>query len=349
MAKVKKPTPQNNIPVQETKHKGIPVTDVKSAQEALMAQLQAPPSEEPVEQEVQTEVEENTSEQAMENAESVETKTEDSGELTVDDLVDDTPTEETQEPSTYTVKVDGKDVEVTLDELQSGYSRQADYTRKSQVLAEQRQKADDELAATQQERQRYSQALEQLGDSTDFEINQFKNVDWNKLKADDPMAYIQQKDALRDLQDSKIKIANEKKELQAKEQKEYEAGMLKHREQQIQLLAERLPEWVDPTKGPSLKQDIKSFALKKGFTEQEINMLVDARSIEVLNNAMKYENLLNAKIAKKKVKTVPKVTKPGTGVSKVEVDSEKVKQQRARLKRTGKVDDAAKILEGFLS
>ena len=65
MVKITKPTPQNNIPVQESKHKGIPVTDVKSAQEALLAQLQTPASEQSVEEEVQTEVEENTSEQAM--------------------------------------------------------------------------------------------------------------------------------------------------------------------------------------------------------------------------------------------------------------------------------------------
>ena len=78
MAKISKATPDNNIPVTESKHKGIPVTDVASAQAALLAQLQAPASEQPVEEEVQTEVEDNTSEQAMENAESVETQAEDS-------------------------------------------------------------------------------------------------------------------------------------------------------------------------------------------------------------------------------------------------------------------------------
>ena len=347
MAKIKKATPGSNIPTKESTHKGIPVTDVASAQAAIQAQLQAPATEEPVEQVLESEVE-DTSEQATEVAESVETQAEDSDELTVDDLDADNQSEETETPQSYTVKVDGKDVEVTLEELQAGYSRQADYTRKSQVLAEQRKQMDDELSATQQERQRYSHALEQLGDSTDFEINQFKDVDWNKLKADDPMAYIQQKDALRDLQDSKNKINAEKQKLQEQQEKEYKANMLKHRDEQIKLLSERLPDWTDPTKGPKLKQDIKSFALSKGFTEQEINMLIDARSIEVLNNAMKYENLLNAKIAKKKVKTVPKVTKPGAGVSKAEKDTEKVKQQRAKLKRTGKVGDAAKMLEGLI-
>jgi len=347
MAKIKKATPGSNIPTKESTHKGIPVTDVASAQAAIQAQLQAPATEEPVEQVLESEVE-DTSEQATEVAESVETQAEDSDELTVDDLDADNQSEETETPQSYTVKVDGKDVEVTLEELQAGYSRQADYTRKSQVLAEQRKQMDDELSATQQERQRYSHALEQLGDSTDFEINQFKDVDWNKLKADDPMAYIQQKDALRDLQDSKNKINAEKQKIQEQQENEYKTNMLKHRDEQIKLLSERLPDWTDPTKGPKLKQDIKSFALAKGFTEQEINMLIDARSIEVLNNAMKYENLLNAKIAKKKVKTVPKVTKPGAGVSKAEKDTEKVKQQRAKLKTSGKVGDAAKMIEGLI-
>jgi hypothetical protein len=39
------------------------------------------------------------------------------------------------------VKVDGEDVEVPFSELQKGYSREADYTRKAQALAQQRQEA----------------------------------------------------------------------------------------------------------------------------------------------------------------------------------------------------------------
>ena len=59
-------------------------------------------------------------------------------------------------------------LQVTQEELLAGYSRQADYTRKSQVLSEQRQKADAELAATQQERQRYLSQLEQFEHSGRF-------------------------------------------------------------------------------------------------------------------------------------------------------------------------------------
>ena len=40
----------------------------------------------------------------------------------------------------YNVKIDGEVLEVTLDELQNGYQRQADYTRKTQELASERER-----------------------------------------------------------------------------------------------------------------------------------------------------------------------------------------------------------------
>ena len=84
-------------------------------------------------------------------------------------------------------------------------------------------------------------------------------------------------------------------------------------------MVQRLPEWTDPDKGPKLKQNIKSFAVKKGFTEQEVSSLIDARSVDVLHKAMLYENLLAAKISGKKTKVVPKVTRPGSPATKGEI------------------------------
>ena len=45
-------------------------------------------------------------------------------------------TQDETKPEVFTVKVDGKEIEVTLDELQKGYSRTQDYTRKTQQVAE---------------------------------------------------------------------------------------------------------------------------------------------------------------------------------------------------------------------
>ena len=335
-----------SIPTKESKHSGIPVTDVESAQKALLNSIRAS-KEQPETVEGETETQEAVSEQAMENAESVENEAVET--LTAEDLVDDNQQEQVSEPRTYTVKIDGKDTEVTEDELLSGYSRQADYTRKSQVLAEQRKKMDEELAATQQERQQYQSQLEQFKIQADSKLEEFKSVDWTKLKEEDPMEYALKRDQYRELQENKRLVAEEQQNLAQKQQAEMQTKWNEELARQQEVMAQRLPEWNDPEKGPKLKQNIKSFALKKGFTEQEVDSLIDARSVDVLHKAMMYETLLEAKISQKKAKVVPKVQKPGAPSTKSEVNSEKVKQTRARLKRSGRVDDAALAIKSIMS
>ena len=338
---------KDDIPKKESTHGGVPVTDVASAQKALQGMMSTP-TEQSEENQEETETQEEVSAQDMES-ESVETEAENPDGLSAEDLVDQDQVEESQTPSTYTIKVDGKDVEVTLDELQAGYSRQADYTRKSQVLAEQRKKADEELAATQQERQHYLSQLEQFNTQADAKIKEFSSTDWTKLKEEDPTEYMLKRDQYRELQDNKRMVEEEQKNLQLKSQQEHEAKWQEELGRQQEIMAQRLPEWVDPDKGPKLKQSIKTFAVKKGFTEQEVNSLIDARSVDVLHKAMLYENLLAAKISNKKTKVVPKVQKPGSPPTKGEISSDKLKAQRARLKRSGHVNDASKLIESLMT
>jgi hypothetical protein len=306
------------------------------------------PKEQPSEDQVETEATEEVSAQDMES-ESVQTEVENPDGLTADDLVDDTQEEVNETPGTYTIKVDGKDVEVTLDELQAGYSRQADYTRKSQVLAEQRKQADEELAATQQERQRYLSQLEQFNTQADSKINELKSTDWTKLKEEDPTEYMLKRDQYRELQENKRTVEEEQKNLQYKSQQEQQAKWQEELGRQQEIMAQRLPEWNDPTKGAKLKQDIKSFAVKTGFSEQEVDSLIDARSVDVLHKAMLYDNLLAAKISNKKSKVVPKVTRPGSPATKGEISSDKVKAQRAKLRKSGHVKDASSVIESLMN
>ena len=339
---------KEDIPIKESTNGGVPVTDVVSAQRAIQQSLMGTPKEQTPEDEVETETTEEVSAQDMES-ESVQTEVENPDGLTADDLVDDTQEEVNETPGTYTIKVDGKDVEVTLDELQAGYSRQADYTRKSQVLAEQRKQADEELAATQQERQRYLSQLEQFNTQADSKLDELKSTDWTRLKEEDPTEYMLKRDQYRELQENKRTVEEEQKNLQYKTQQEQQAKWQEELGRQQKIMAQRLPEWNDPTKGAKLKQDIKSFAVKTGFTEQEVDSLIDARSVDVLHKAMLYDNLLAAKISNKKAKVVPKVTRPGSPATKGEISSDKVKAQRARLKKSGRVKDATSVIESLMN
>ena len=337
---------KDDIPTQDSKFGGTPVTDVQSAQEALQGMMNTP-SEQSSEDQEEIETQEDVSAQDMES-ESVEVEASNPDGLSAEDLVDDEQEVENETPQMYTIKVDGKDTEVTLEELQNGYSRQADYTRKSQVLAEQRKKADDELATTQQERQRYLSQLEQLNGQADSKLKELSSTDWNKLKEEDPMEYMTQRDAYRDLQENRRILKDEQKEVGLKQQQEQLTRFEEVKKINYNELVQRLPEWGDPEKGSQVKQAVKNYAVGKGFTENELNNLIDARSVEVLHKAMLYENLLKAKISNKKTKVVPKMQKPGVGTLKSEVSSDKVKAQRARLRKSGHISDASSLIESLM-
>nr|DAX91113.1 MAG TPA: Scaffolding protein [Caudoviricetes sp.] len=60
------------------------------------------------------------------------------------------PENATPEPQMYTVKVDGQEMQVPLEELLNGYQRQADYSRKTQALADERRQLQQQYAQYQQ-------------------------------------------------------------------------------------------------------------------------------------------------------------------------------------------------------
>ena len=67
-----------------------------------------------------------------------------------------------EQPQLYTIKQNGVEVEVTLEELQNGYSRQQDYTRKTQELANQRKEIESQQAELRQKDDIYKDLLPKL-------------------------------------------------------------------------------------------------------------------------------------------------------------------------------------------
>ena len=72
-----------------------------------------------------------------------------------------------EEPAgeSYTVKVDGEESEVTLEELQDGYQRQADYTRKTQELADERKRLQQAEAIVSSLENNPEETLKALGEA----------------------------------------------------------------------------------------------------------------------------------------------------------------------------------------
>jgi len=119
-------------------------------------------------------------------------------------------------------------------------------------------------------------------------------------------------------------------------------------EENKKLIVKKIPKYFDPEEGIKLQNNIREFGLNEGLSDEELDSMIDARAVNILYKAMLYDQLQSTKISSKKSKVVPKMQRPGTPSTRAEVSSEKVKAHRARLKRSGKVDDAAALIKSMM-
>ena len=255
-----------------------------------------------------------------------------------------------EEDLKYTIKVDGEELEVGIEELKNGYQRQADYTRKSQALAEQRKETEQiqsERQRLEQERQMYANGLQMLQEQQNAKLQEFNDTDWDSLKAEDPYQYMIKKDEYRDAQEKVQNVQQQQLLIQQERAEEAQKARAHFVQQEYSRLVEALPEWND--KESTVKKDVQEYAKSVGFLPEEINQLADHRSVLVIKKAMEYDKLTKKVSPKKKaVKKVPKVQKSGRGNSKEDIAAETIKKKRARLQKSGKQDDAASIFYDML-
>jgi hypothetical protein len=255
-----------------------------------------------------------------------------------------------EEDLKYTIKVDGEELEVGIEELKNGYQRQADYTRKSQALAEQRKETEaiqSERQRLEQERQMYANGLRMLQEQQNAKLQEFNSVDWDTLKNEDPYAYMIKREEFRDAQEKVQNVVQQQQYVQQEQMQQQQAAKAEFVRAEYARLIEALPEWED--KSSTIKKDIREYATTVGFRPEEIDQLADHRSVLVIKKAMEYDKLTKKVAPKKKaVKKVPKVQKSGRGNSKEDSKVDAIKKKRARLQKSGKQDDAASIFYDML-
>ena len=254
-------------------------------------------------------------------------------------------TQDEEKPQVFTVKVDGKEVEVTLDELQKGYSRTQDYTRKTQQVAEARKAAEAELQAIRAEREQYAQLLGALSE-------QVKNaaepqIDWDRLYQEDPIEYVRQREVMRENREKAAAIQAEQARLAQIAQQEQQQKLQVLKAKESEKLIEALPTWKDPAKAKAEKAMLVEFGQKMGFTPQELGNIYDHRVVLALRKAALYDQMQAKRQGIKPVtNNGPKPAKPGAA-GRVSQMSESARANQ-RLAKTGRVDDAASAIELLL-
>jgi len=328
---------------------------ITEAQEALLS-LVEPEEETPETEEAQpTEVEESQPEEEDESFEE-ESEEEEEAEPEGEEAEEESkePDEE-DEGALYAVTVNGEEREVSLDELLNGYSRQSDYTRKTQELSQERkqmeslgQRYNSEVAQIQSERQQYMMNLQQIIESATGDLQQFSTVDWASLKESDPIEYVTKKEEFRESQEKIQAIQYQHEAARQRHVSEEETLKKTVVREEHKKLVESMPEWGDPEAQKKLASDIKSYGIEQGFSGEELASLVDHRSVIVLLKALKYDQMQNADVKSKKIKNKPKVIRAGKGKSTSDSVKSKRTAQMKRLRGTGHLDDASALLEDFI-
>ena len=289
-------------------------------QEKQETESKAEPSETPVKQEApESQPEsEGTKEQVTENTE----------------VKEETQTE-LEEPELHRVKVQGQELEVTLDELKSGYSRDSDYRQKTHTLGLEKRDLETQKNSL---RQSYDTRLSELNDliaTADATVRQQQgSEDLQKLYDEDPTAAARLDYQLRQQNRQLEEVRSKAKEAQ---QTQYNEFLNTQRE----LAATKIPEFADPNKADTFKVNMRNSLRNYGFNDSEIGSLADHRFLMVAKDAMSYQNLKDKKpIVQKKVANAPRVVKSGVAKSNTSSGREQIRQKIGKLAKTGHIKDA---------
>ena len=267
---------------------------------------------------------------------------------------DDTEEEATQELTddlTVKVKVDGQEMEVTLSELRNGYSRTADYTRKATALAEQRKAFESEAEAIRAERAQYAQMLPIL--QQQIQQQNAAEPDWDNLYDEDPIEAARLERHWRRTKEEQtqrlVAIQAEQQRLAAEEAKQRTMHTQAVIEAERSRLPEVIPEWKDQATMMKEAQELREWATSNGLTEQDINSLTQAAHIALVRKAMLYDKgARNVAKAKQPVKQKARVVRPGSGNTSAKPGSVDVKRASKRLAQTGRISDAAALLDKLI-
>ena len=226
---------------------------------------------------------------------------------------EETETAQEQAPSKYTVKVDGKEVEVTLEDLKRSFSGQAYIQKGMQEAAEARKQASELYQALQAEQAKFLQVVQTIQQQGFKAPPQAPDVE---LMDKDPIGYMQAEARYRkEVAEFQAQQAQIQQTAAAQRQMQ-ERALAEFVAEQGKILQSRIPEFADPNKAREITGKIRNTAAEAyGFTDQELGGITDARHVQVLYDAMKWRELQAARTQKapaapKNVKPIPRRQEP---------------------------------------
>jgi hypothetical protein len=162
-------------------------------------------------------------------------------------------------------------------------------------------------------KRQYANDLEQRVnelEALDPVLSEARQIDWDRLKAEDPATFVQYSDAVQQrltkIEQYRAEVARLKEEETSKSQQQLQA----EREQRLNAAAEKLvetmPELKEGDNFSKFASDNIGYLRELGFAPDEISDALDERSLILADKARKWDALQRAKQGLPAKKVVPK-------------------------------------------
>lgn len=262
--------------------------------------------------------------------------------------------EKKDDPSSVFVEIDGH--KVPIDEVRRGFMRQADYTRKTQALADETRQFQTVKQQTEAERGELSNILNIAVEVLRTRMPQPPD---RSMIRDDPMGFMEQTHAYNDAVEEVNKLLSaqqnigqrqtaEQRQAQEEAQRAVQAQTAEALQREAQLMAETMPELRTPEGQKAFFTDASKFGEHYGLTAEDIGGIQDHRALRVLKDAIAYRKLQAAKpAAMEKVKAAPPI-RPAVRQAPGTRSGDQQKRAMDRLRREGSVEAAVATLDDSL-
>lgn len=309
-------------------------------QDVKNTQNDTPEEEEKVTEEV---TDDSSSETTEEEVDSEEQDSEEDSEEVVSEDDQDAEEADTSEEPVFTVKIDGTEKQVTLSELKRGYSGQEFVQKGMQEAARQRKQAEEVYAALLNERQQLAGLYQQMQSGS---FVQPPTPPTREMFESDPIGYMEAKlnydEGMAKYQEQSMQMQR----LMAQQSQAEQAARQAYIQQELNNLKNVIPELSKPEQAAKVRDQLLSAGKAYGYSPEEIGQAIDHRALHVLRDAMKYREIMAGKqAADAKASTVrPKTAPVKAGSKKVEQKGKQLMQQKAKLNKTGRIEDALSLM-----
>jgi len=232
------------------------------------------------------------------------------------------------EDSLVELVVKGQTKQVSVKDLKRLYGQEASLTQKSQDLATQRKVAETEIQKTHL-------AYNKLLERAEAKMRPYSEIDMLVAAQQmDAETFAQLRQDARQAGDDLKFLKEESGSLLSDMQANHQVAVQKSAQDCIRVLSDTLPDW-----GDELYSNIRSYAVKSGLLQEQVDQYTDPSVIMLINKARLYDETKQSAQSKK---AKAKVSKSKAGKTKV-LSSRKSPPSKSSIKSRNRQEAHAKL------